>query len=496
MAGAAPSPGSFIGVDLGTSAVKAVLVDEEQRVLATATRDLDLQQPQPLWSEQDPDQWVAACIAVIADLRTAAPARFRACAGIGLAGQMHGAVLLDAADRPLRPCILWNDGRSAQECAEIEAAAPAARSITGNIAMPGFTAPKVAWVRRYEPEIFRRTRRVLLPKAYVRLVLTGEAIEEMSDAAGSLWLDVGRRCWSETMLEATGLGLSHMPRLVEGSAPAGRLREELSASLGFDRPPLLAGGAGDNAAGAVGIGAVHPGDAFLSLGTSGVLWRTTGGYAPRADSAVHSFCHALPGLWHHMSVHLAAGASLRWWAGITRTGEKELLAPLGDVIAAPSPVLFTPYLSGERTPHNDPRMRGGFHGLGMDAHQADMTQAVLEGVAFALLDGKRAIEGDGERLSQLMAIGGGARSALWLSILANVLGVPLRQVDGGEAGAAFGAARLARLVVTGEDIVAVCLQPAGGAIVEPVPAMMEAYAGRHAAWREASSFSREIANAL
>ncbi len=496
MAGVAPSSGSFIGVDLGTSAVKAVLVDEHQRVLAIASRDLALQQPQPLWSEQDPDSWIAACIAVITDLRTAAPARFRACAGIGLAGQMHGAVLLDAADHPLRPCILWNDGRSARECLEIEATVPSSRSITGNIAMPGFTAPKVAWVRRNEPDIFRRTRRVLLlPKAYARLVLTGEAIEDMSDAAGSLWLDVGRRAWSETMLQATGLGLSHMPRLVEGSAPAGRLRGELSASLGFERPPLLAGGAGDNAAGAVGIGAVQPGDAFVSLGTSGVFWRTTDGYAPRADSAVHSFCHALPGLWHHMSVHLAAGASLRWWAGITRTREEELLAPLGPAVASPSRVLFTPYLSGERTPHNDPRIRGGFHGLGMDALQTDMTQAVLEGVAFALLDGKRAMEGDGEQLSQVMAIGGGARSALWLSILANVLGIPLRQVDGGEAGAAFGAARLARLAVTGEDASAVCLQ-AGGVSSEPVPALMEAYADRHEAWRLVTRFSREIENVL
>lgn len=484
----------FIGIDLGTSAVKAVLVDGRQDVVATASRDLDVQRPRHLWSEQNPDDWVAATMAVLVDLRKSAPDAFRACIGIGLSGQMHGAVLLDEADRPLRPCILWNDGRSAAECAEIEAAVPEARTISGNIAMPGFTAPKLAWVRKHEPDIFARIRRVLLPKAYLRLVLTGEYAEDMSDASGTLWLDVGKRDWSDQMIEATGLRRSHMPRLVEGSQPSGRLRPALSSTLGFANPPVVAGGAGDNAAGAVGLGAVRAGDAFLSLGTSGVLWRTTARFEPRASGAVHAFCHALPALWHQMSVHLSAASCLKWWSGVAGAAEGELLAPLGDKVAGPAPVLFTPYLSGERTPHNDPYMRGSFIGLGHETGRAAMTQAVLEGVAFAFKDGKNAMEGNGVPISDAMVIGGGARSHLWLSILSNVLNITLRKVPGAEAGAAVGAARLGRLAATGEDPAVVCRPPDGEAVrFEPDAEMVDRYAARHALWRQAGRFNRDFA---
>jgi len=484
---------SYIGIDLGTSSVKAVLVDERQRVLASRTCDLAVRRPQPLWSEQDPADWIEAAIAVLRGLGDDAPAAFRACKGIGLSGQMHGAVLLDEADRPLRPCILWNDGRATAECAAIEAAEPASRAITGNIAMPGFTAPKLLWVRRHEPDLFRRTRRVLLPKAYLRLALTGETIEDMSDAAGTLWLDVGARDWSQRMLAATGLELGHMPALVEGSRPAGRMRAELSRELGFAAPPLFAGGAGDNAAGAVGLGAVASGDSFLSLGTSGVLWRTTDGFAPQADSAVHAFCHALPGLWHQMSVHLSAAASLAWWAAISGRSEKALLAPLGTRPEHPSPALFTPYLSGERTPHNDPRMRGGFARLGHGTGREAMTQAVLEGVAFALRDGKDALEAAGPPIEMAIAIGGGARSPLWLSILANVLDMTLLRYPAAEAGAAFGAARLARLACTGENPLAICRRPRGRArSFVPEPNLVAAYAEHRALWGRAARFSREL----
>ena len=245
----------FLGLDLGTSGVKAMLMDGNQKIIGAAHGALDVSRPHSGWSEQVPADWIRATEEAIAGLQAARPSELAAVKGIGLSGQMHGATLLDKHDQVLRPCILWNDGRSAAECAELEAAEPALRAITGNIAMPGFTAPKLAWVRRHEPDVFRRTRKVLLPKAYLRLVLTGEAIEEMSDASGTLWLDTGRRDWSDRMLAATGLDRSHMPALVEGSRPAGRMRPELARELGFDAPPLFAGGAGDNAAGAVGLGA-------------------------------------------------------------------------------------------------------------------------------------------------------------------------------------------------------------------------------------------------
>nr|WP_047578297.1 xylulokinase [Methylobacterium sp. ZNC0032] len=484
---------TYIGIDLGTSSIKAALVDDGQRVLATATRELAVSRPSPLWSEQDPADWIGATLEVLRSLKTASPKAFRRCAGIGLSGQMHGAVLLDESDEPLRPCMLWNDGRAAAECAEIEASEPDSRAIAGNIAMPGLTAPKLLWVRKYEPDIFRRTRKVLLPKAYLRLVLTGEAIEEMSDASGTLWLDTGGRDWSDRMLAATGLDRSHMPALVEGSQPAGRLRPDLARELGFDTPPLFAGGAGDNAAGAIGLGAVAPGSCFLSLGTSGVLWRTTAGFEPRADSAVHAFCHALPGRWHQMSVHLSAAASLSWWASVSGQSETTLLGELGTASERPSPVLFTPYLSGERTPHNDPHLRGAFTGLGHEADRKAMTQAVLEGVAFAFRDGKEALESGASPIGEAMAIGGGARSDAWLSIMADVLDLPLRRYRQSETGAAFGAARLARLACTGESPEAVCTPPSGEAdIFTPHPARAAAYTERHVLWRRAAEVSRAL----
>jgi len=484
---------SFIGIDLGTSSVKAALVDDRQRVLATAGRDLAVSRPFPLWSEQDPADWIAATLDALRSLKGTAPEAFSRCAGIGLSGQMHGAVLLDERDQPLRPCILWNDGRAAAECAEIEASEPESRAITGNIAMPGFTAPKLLWVRRHEPDIFRRVRKILLPKAYLRLVLTGEAIEEMSDASGTLWLDTGRRDWSDRMLAATGLDRSHMPTLVEGSQAAGRMRPEFARELGFDSPPLFAGGAGDNAAGAVGLGAVAAGSCFLSLGTSGVLWRTTAGFEPRPGSAVHAFCHALPGRWHQMSVHLSAAASLSWWASVSGHSEAALLGELGPQAEQPSPVLFTPYLSGERTPHNDPQLRGVFAGLGHETDRKAMTRAVLEGVAFAFRDGKDALETGGSPIAEALVIGGGARSDAWLSILSDVLNLPLRRHRQAETGAAFGAARLARLVCTGEAPEAVCTPPAGEAdIFMPSPDRAAAYAQRHALWWHAAEVSRTL----
>src|SRR5690349_1787688 len=346
----------FLGIDIGTTSVKTVLIDDRQAVLASASAGLTVSRPQPGWSEQDPADWWRAVLETLDGLADRHKAEMAKVVGIGLAGQMHGATLLGGKDEVLRPAILWNDGRAAAECADIEIACPEARRITGNVAMPGFTAPKLLWVRKHEPRIFEAIRKVLLPKDYVRLRLTGEYLSDMSDAAGTYWLDVAGRCWSETLLSATSLTRAEMPGLVEGSAAGGHLTAELARRWGMTTPPVVAGGGGDNAAAACGIGAVRPGAAFLSLGTSGVLFVATSRFLPNTEGAVHAFCHAIPQSWHQMGVILSATDSLNWLARLFETAPEALVASLGDRLEGPSSVLFLPYLSGERTPHNDARV--------------------------------------------------------------------------------------------------------------------------------------------
>ncbi len=482
----------YLGIDLGTSAVKAVLVDEAQRVLASTSSPLDVSRPAPTCSEQDPECWWQATLAAVDHLAIEAPIALQEVRGIGLSGQMHGAVLLDTADKVLRPCILWNDGRSAAECTELETAWPNLRAVTGNIAMPGFTAPKLLWVRKNEPQIFAATKKVLLPKAYLRLRLSGEHAEDMSDAAGTLWLDVGRRDWSGEALAATHLTRGHMPRLVEGTEQAGRLLPALATRWKMRSVPILAGGAGDNAAGAVSLGAIHPGDAFISLGTSGVLWATTPHFAPNPQQAVHAFCHCLPHTWHQMGVILSAAASLSWLAQTLGESEEKLLGELGNNSRAPSGLLFLPYLSGERTPHNDATIRGAFIGLGHETNRTQMVQAVLEGVAFAIKDCQQALAAAGTTISKADVIGGGARSSLWLQILADILELPLTPVTGAEVSGAFGAARLARLAVTGETPAEICLPPARGPVIAPRADLRDAYAAAYARYRKLYPSLKEV----
>ena len=482
----------YLGLDFGTSSVKGILVDGAQRVLASAAAPLTVSSPAPGWHEQDPELWWQAMRDVVARLRAACPAEFAATQAIGLSGQMHGAVVLDAAGTVLRPCILWNDTRAAAECEALERDFPALHAVTGNRAMPGFTAPKLLWLRRHEPALFARIATVLLPKAWIRWRLCGEMIEEMSDASGTLWLDVGARDWSDDALAATGLTRTAMPRLVEGSAPAGRMHAALAAELGFAHPPLLAGGAGDNAAAAIGLGAIHPGDAFISLGTSGVVWATTPRFAPNPAAAVHAFCHALPGLWHQMGVTLSAAASLAWWARITGQPEAALLAELPPP-RQPSPALFLPYLSGERTPYNDARIRGAFAGLTDTAERHDLTQAVLEGVAFSLRDCLDALRAAGTTIAEADVVGGGSRSTIWIAIIAAVLGIPLHRIADGEHGGAFGAARLARLAATGEAASDICLKPARLETIAPDQALAEAYAERILRYRSLYPSLRDLA---
>ena len=473
----------FIGIDIGTSSVKAVLMDPEQQVLTSASQPLTVSRPHPGHSEQDPDAWWKAVQDVLDRLAADEANAMQAVEAIGLSGQQHGAVLLDAEDQVLRPAILWNDTRSQRECVELEEALPELRQITGNVMMPGFTAPKLAWVARHEPALFARVRRVLLPKDYVRLRLTGEAVSDMSDASGTGWLDVGLRDWSDAALAATGLDRGRMPRLVEGSEEAGALRPDLANRFGMRGRVVVAGGGGDNAASACGIGAITPGSAFVSLGTSGVLFATTRQFAPNTGSAVHAFCHAVPRTWHQMGVILSATDSLEWLARLLQSKAATLVADLGESVHAPSPALFAPYLAGERTPHNLGGLRGGFAGLGHEADRAVLTQAVLEGVAFAFRDCLIALEAAGTRTERVWAVGGGASSRLWLRIIASVLRVPIDLPGRADRGGAFGAARLALCAARGVDPVQVCTPPAIAETLPPDPALADAYDAAYERYR-------------
>lgn len=470
----------FLGIDLGTSELKALLLDEQHHIVATTGERLTLQRPQPLWCEQHPADWWAALDTALQRLAAQHAAAMAAVQAIGLSGQMHGAVTLDAADEVLRPAILWNDGRSGDACAALEAAVPGLHGIAGNLAMPGFTAPKLWWMRQHEPALFDRVRSVLLPKDWLRLGLTGDKVGEMSDASGTLWLDVGRRRWSAEVLAACGLGVGHMPRLVEGSEVAACLRPALAARWGLKPAIPVAGGGGDNAASAVGIGAVRPGQGFVSLGTSGVVFLASDRFRPNPASAMHAFCHALPEAWHQMSVMLSAASALRWVRELlglpSEAALLERVAALTPAQQAAAPI-FLPYLSGERTPHNDPQAQGVLFGLASGHDAASVGYAVIEGVAFGLRDGWAGMNTAPGEVAQLSLVGGGARSALWARLIASALGVPLVTHEGGEAGGALGAARLAWLAAGG-DPGSVCIGPPVLDRVEPDAALAARLAPR------------------
>ncbi|MBX4861730.1 xylulokinase [Rhizobium sophorae] len=472
----------YLGLDLGTSGVKAMLIDGDQKIVGSANGSLDVSRPHSGWSEQEPAHWVRATEEAVAGLKAKHPKELAAVKGIGLSGQMHGATLIDATDKVLRPCILWNDTRSYVEAAAL-GADRRFRALTGNIVFPGFTAPKLAWVEKHEPDVFAKIAKVLLPKDYLRLWLTGEYISEMSDSAGTSWLNTGKRVWSSELLAATNLSEEQMPALVEGTEQAGKLRSELAAQWGISGDVVVAGGAGDNAASACGMGTVSDGAAFVSLGTSGVLFAANASYLPKPESAVHAFCHALPNTWHQMGVILSATDALNWHSGVTGKSAADLTGELGETLKAPTGVTFLPYLSGERTPHNDAVIRGAFIGLEHESSRVVLTQAVLEGVAFAIRDNLEALRSAGTGISRVTAIGGGSRSRYWLASIATALGVPVDLPADGDFGAAFGAARLGLIAATGADPIAVCTPPVTAGTIEPVSALSGAYEDAYKRYR-------------
>jgi len=467
----------FLGLDLGTSGLRGLLVDADQQVIGAAEASYATAHPHPGWSEQNPEDWIEACIQVIDQLRRDHARAFAALRGIGISGQMHGAVCLGADDKVLRPAILWNDTRSHKEAAVLDAN-PKVRELSGNIVFPGFTAPKLLWMEHHEPNIFSRVSKVLLPKDYLNFWLTGRHISEMSDAAGTSWLDTGKRKWSDLLLSAGHMRRDQMPDLIEGSEVAGELRAKLASDWGITGVKTV-GGAGDNAAAACGTGAMTEGAGFVSLGTSGVLLAARDSYAPDAASAVHSFCHAVPGQWYQMGVILAATDSLNWLAKLTGQSAEALALNLGKQINGPGQAMFLPYLSGERTPHNDSDIRGAFTGLDIAQGPAALTQAVMEGVAFAFRDSLRALQSTGASLNQVLAIGGGAQSAYWVELIATVLNLPLSLPAKGEFGAALGAARLAMCGTTGASPVEVMTAPEIAQTIDPNAAFVAAYTEKY-----------------
>ncbi len=478
----------FIGLDLGTSGLRGLLVDEGGRPVGAVDASYDVAHPHLGWSEQNPSDWTDACQDVMAQLRQTYPLEFAAVRGIGISGHMHGATLLDAKGDVLRPCMLWNDTRAADQATALDGDLRF-RALTGNIVFAGFTAPKVAWLRDEEPEVFAQITRVLLPKDYLRLWLTGEAVSDMSDAAGTAWLDVARRDWSDDLLAATGLGRAHMPRLVEGSEVSGGLRAQLATRWGLPSGVVVAGGGGDNAASAVGVGVTKPGEAFVSLGTSGVLFAASAAFEPDAASAVHTFCHALPDTWHQMGVILAAGDALNWYAGAIGEQAAGLTNDLGP-LQAPGGALFLPYLGGERTPHNDAAVRGAFLYLDHATDRAAMTRAVLEGVCHAFRDSFDALQGTGTKITRLIGVGGGTRSEYWVQAIATALGVQVEVPVAGDFGGAFGAARLGMMAAGGG--LEVAQSPKIARVIEPVPALQDAFAQAHVRYRAASAAIRNL----
>lgn len=477
----------YIGLDLGTSSLKAILIDDDQSILAEHAVPLTVSRPQDGWSEQDPSQWFAATDLAMKSLT--AQTDLSAVRGIGLAGHMHGATLLDDADKVLRPCILWNDTRSADEASALDSD-PQFRDLSGNIVFAGFTAPKTVWVKNNEPKNFAKLAKVLLPKDYLRLLLIGDHVAEMSDAAGTSWLDVAKRDWSDDLLNACDLDRSHMPRLVEGSQSSGTLLDALAQDWGLPKGVVVAGGGGDNAASALGAGVVSKGDAFVSLGTSGVLFAASDAYQPDAASAVHTFCHALPDTWHQMGVILAATDALQWLSRLTGQSASDLTSDLGP-LQAPARTLFLPYLGGERTPHNNPAMRGQFLHLDQATDAKEAARAVLEGVTFAFADCHDALRSTGTVIERALALGGGAKSDYWLSAIATTLNLPLMLPQAGDFGAALGAARLGMMAASGAGIEIATLPPIEKTI-EPQSAHIAAFTDTHARYRAAYSALKDL----
>ncbi len=479
----------FIGIDSSTTATKALIIDEQGQVRAVGITTYPYETPKPLWSEQNPQLWADATFASIRKALAAGDIDPADIAGIGLTGQMHGLVLLDESGQVLRPAILWNDQRTGPQCDEIRRRVGKERliQITGNDALTGFTASKILWVQQEEPEVWARARHILLPKDYVRYRLTGELAMDKAGGSGTQIFDLARRDWSDELLAALEIPAAMLPATVEGPGVTGRVSEEAAAATGLlPGAPVVAGG-GDQAAAAVGVGAVREGVVSLSLGTSGVVFAATDAPLIEPAGRLHAFCHAAPGLWHLMGVMLSAAGSLQWYRDTLAPGVDfaDLTAEAAQAPAGSEGLLFLPYLTGERTPHPDPLARGAWVGLTRRHRRAHLTRAVLEGVAFGLKDSFALLQNSGlGEIRQVRVSGGGAKSPLWRQILADIFDAELATVNTTE-GAAYGAALLAGVGAgVWPDVRAACdavISVTG--VTTPAPAGVEAYRGPYQLYR-------------
>jgi xylulokinase len=473
------STSTYLGVDLGTTALKCIITDHKQRVVGLAEVPLPITRPQPGWSEQEPQDWWLALQKACKILRSRHSKGWLRLVAIGLSGQMHGAVVLDAVGQVLRPAILWNDGRAGAEAVTFNRKFSDIGQLAGLPAVAGFTAPKLLWLQAHEPKRFKQIAMVLAPKDFLRFRMSGEFITDPCDASGMLLLDVAHRKWSTSLVEAAGIRLENLPRIDEGPYASARLCKPAAEFLGLPAGLPIAAGAGDAAASAIGIGAINDGDGFISLGTSAQYFVTTKNFRPRPAQMIQALGHGLPDLWYQVAALLNGASPLTWLNEVMQGGTiQTLLQRTQRRYRGPGRILFLPYLSGERTPHNDPSARAAFHGLHAGTTQEELALAVLEGVALSLADCQDVLEQSGTRVAELLVVGGGTRSAFWMQLLANALNRRITIPKGSDVGAAFGAARLARLAVTGEAIAEVCSKPKALLHLAPEQKLSKAYADR------------------
>ena len=469
----------FLGLDLGTSSVKVIVINDDGKISSKSSQSLSLSNPYPLWNEQSPSDWLEAAENAILKIPKNIRSKLK---GMGLSGQMHGAVLLDKKECPIRPAILWNDGRSFEECKELEKELPNLNKITGNQVMPGFTSPKIEWVRKYEKENFSAIQKILLPKDYLRLKWSGEFATDTSDASGTMWLNTKKRSWSIDAIEISGICSQQLPKLFEGNQITGKISKSSSEKLGIPMIPIVAG-AGDQAAGAIGSSVITPNDASLVLGTSGVIFLVTDGFLPNLKQGIHAFCHAVPQTWHQMAVILSAASAVDWCANPVGYDSPAKAYKAAEKRGNSENIMFLPYLSGERTPHNNPHASAALFGLKSNTNRASIIHAALEGVAFALSDGYKALVEGGGKCNTISVIGGGSQSIYWGKIIANCLNKTLVYRDGSETGPAKGAAILAQSGVTGNDLESLCQPSPIIEVIEPEKNYTELYHAKIKKWR-------------
>lgn len=473
----------FLGFDIGTSAVKAVLMASDGAVIADASAPLELTSPQPGWNEQNPDDWWRATLDAASALQKQVPEAWQQVSGIGLSGQMHGAVLLDENKQPLRPAILWNDGRSAPQCEMLANEMPNIGDIAGVIPMPGFTAPKLRWVSENEPDVHSQIKHILLPKDYVRLKLADVLAIDMADAAGTMWLNQKTRKWSNELCAVSATDPKWLPNLFEGTEVSGTLTQEAAELLNLKPGIVIAAGAGDAAAGAMGIGAVNDGDSFISLGTSGQLFVVTDRYSPSPQTATHAYAHCVPERWFLMAAMLNGASPMSWFAGVAKEDIGTLLKEAEGEDASRIP-LYLPYLTGERTPHNDAKIRSCFYGMDPLTNRAQMMRAVVDAIAYTFCDARDAMVQAGAKIDNPAAIGGGSQSDFVLQNMADAMGISITRYADAETGPALGAARLAAVAAGSTNLSEVSQVPDTDRVFTPNPLKADYHKSRLQSYRD------------